>query len=114
MGCSPSTLLSHNHPDVDDAHPACDTQLSGAGTALAAPGGGGEKESSLFFCIKLRRSRPLRRCSQQNGGGDGSAGSGGTGSAINGDDLLGHGNMCNQALLNPAQSKNEVDYDKVS
>ncbi|XP_039954995.1 high affinity cAMP-specific and IBMX-insensitive 3',5'-cyclic phosphodiesterase 8 isoform X3 [Bactrocera tryoni] len=114
MGCSPSTLLSHNNPDGDEAHHATDTQLSGAGTALAASGGGGgEKESSLFFCIKLRRSRPLRRCSQQNGGGDGSAGSGGTGSAINGDDLLGHGNMCNQALLNPAQTKNEADYDKM-
>ncbi|CAD7015419.1 unnamed protein product [Ceratitis capitata] len=98
MGCSPSTLMSSTNAS------SWRPQLSGAGTALGANagggGGGGEKESSLFFCIKLRRSRPLRRCSQQNGGGDGSGGSGGTVSGIN-DDPLGHGNMCNQALLNP-------------
>ncbi|XP_017488576.1 PREDICTED: high affinity cAMP-specific and IBMX-insensitive 3',5'-cyclic phosphodiesterase 8A isoform X3 [Rhagoletis zephyria] len=128
MGCSPSTLMSStSHEDEDEeAHEAVDTHLSSAGTALAATSGGGggggvggaggggdEKGSSLFFCIKLRRSRPLRRCSQQNGGGDGSAGSAGTGSGINGDDLLGHGTMCNQALLNPSQTKNEADYDKM-
>lgn len=102
MGCSPSTLPNSSS------------------SAAAAPGGGGnggnanlpldgnEKDGSLLFCIKLRRSR-MRRCScgavtLQNQNGDGS-----TGSATCGDNM-----MCNQGLLNPLQTKNESDYEKVS
>lgn len=97
MGCSPSTLARSAAPDSGEA-------TATAGTVATTT----EKDENLFFCIKLRRAR-LRRCSQQNGG-DGSGGSGtGSGSAaVNGDDL------CNQALLNPLQIKNEADYEKVS
>ncbi|XP_002050808.3 high affinity cAMP-specific and IBMX-insensitive 3',5'-cyclic phosphodiesterase 8 isoform X3 [Drosophila virilis] len=102
MGCSPSTLPNSSS------------------SAAAAPGGGGnggnanlpldgnEKDGSLLFCIKLRRSR-MRRCScgavtLQNQNGEGS-----TGSATCGDNM-----MCNQGLLNPLQTKNESDYEKLS
>ncbi|XP_011294550.1 high affinity cAMP-specific and IBMX-insensitive 3',5'-cyclic phosphodiesterase 8 [Musca domestica] len=98
MGCSPSSL-ARNTGSSDLA------EVGGtAGTVATTT----EKDGNIFFCIRLKRSR-LRRCSQQNGG-DGSGGSGtGSGSAcVNGDDL------CNQALLNPLQTKNEGDYEKMS
>lgn len=98
MGCSPSTLARSSAAESGEA-----TAATGA-VAIT-----NEKDGNLFFCIKLRRAR-LRRCSQPNGANDGSGGSrSGSGSAVvNGDDL------CNQALLNPLQIKNEVDYEKVS
>ncbi|XP_068144172.1 high affinity cAMP-specific and IBMX-insensitive 3',5'-cyclic phosphodiesterase 8-like [Drosophila tropicalis] len=98
MGCSPSTLPT-----------------SSSSTTAPAPGApplsidATEKDGSRLFCIKLRRSR-LRRCScgavtlTQNGDGNGST----AGSAICGD------NLCNQVLLNPLQTKNEADYEKLS
>ncbi|XP_037941902.1 high affinity cAMP-specific and IBMX-insensitive 3',5'-cyclic phosphodiesterase 8-like [Teleopsis dalmanni] len=101
MGCSPSTLATSTAPDVADTN-----QTMPRATPITEAN---EKDDNLFFCIKFRRSR-LRRCSQQNGA-DGSAGS--TGSALNGDDLLSHAHMCNQSLLNPTQTKNEADYEKV-
>ncbi|XP_037941837.1 high affinity cAMP-specific and IBMX-insensitive 3',5'-cyclic phosphodiesterase 8-like [Teleopsis dalmanni] len=102
MGCSPSTLATSTAPDVADTN-----QTMPRATPITEAN---EKDDNLFFCIKFRRSR-LRRCSQQNGA-DGSAGS--TGSALNGDDLLSHAHMCNQSLLNPTQTKNEADYEKMS
>lgn len=106
MGCSPSTL--HNSATA----PAAGTAAA-AVAALNAPLpplDGNEKDGSLLFCIKLRRSR-MRRCScgavalQQNQNGDGSTGSAGN---------CGENMLCNQVLLNPQQSKNESDYEKVS
>lgn len=99
MGCSPSTLPNSSSTAGG---------AGGVGNAPLPPLDANEKDGSLLFCIKLRRSR-MRRCScgavtLQNQNGDGS-----TGSATCGDNM-----MCNQGLLNPLQTKNESDYEKVS
>ncbi|XP_055921797.1 high affinity cAMP-specific and IBMX-insensitive 3',5'-cyclic phosphodiesterase 8 isoform X3 [Eupeodes corollae] len=59
-----------------------------------------QKDGNILFCINFRRTR--RRCSLQNGN-DG----------LHNDDLN-NTNFCNQSLLNPMQTKNESDYDKIS
>uniref|UniRef100_A0A1B0BZV1 Uncharacterized protein n=1 Tax=Glossina palpalis gambiensis TaxID=67801 RepID=A0A1B0BZV1_9MUSC len=97
MGCSPSAVARPNDANTT------------AITADETIGTGHEKNGNLFYCIKIRRSR-LRRCSLQNGC-DTSIQVGGLGSdraAANGEDL------CNQALLNPMQTKNEANYEKIS
>ncbi|XP_023177394.1 high affinity cAMP-specific and IBMX-insensitive 3',5'-cyclic phosphodiesterase 8 isoform X4 [Drosophila hydei] len=99
MGCSPSTLPNSSSTAGG---------AGGVGNAPLPPLDANEKDGSLLFCIKLRRSR-MRRCScgavtLQNQNGDGS-----TGSATCGDNM-----MCNQGLLNPLQTKNESDYEKLS
>lgn len=110
MGCSPSTL----HNSSSSTAPAAAASGAAAGGPLP-PLDANEKDGSLLFCIKLRRSR-MRRCScgavtlQQNQNGDGSTGSAGGGVGSNCAENM----MCNQVLLNPQQSKNESDYEKVS
>ncbi|KAL7736543.1 hypothetical protein ACLKA6_015191 [Drosophila palustris] len=100
MGCSPSTLPNSSSTAAPGG--------VGADANAPLPLDANEKDGSLLFCIKLRRSR-MRRCScgavtLQNQNGDGS-----TGSATCGDNM-----MCNQVLLNPQQTKNESDYEKLS
>ncbi|XP_059226584.1 high affinity cAMP-specific and IBMX-insensitive 3',5'-cyclic phosphodiesterase 8-like isoform X2 [Stomoxys calcitrans] len=96
MGCSPSSLTR-------TADGLGSAEMGAAAGTVATTN---EKDGSIFFCIKLKRAR-LRRCSQQNGGdGSGGSGSGSGSGGTNVDDL------CNQALLNPLQIKNEENYEK--
>lgn len=102
MGCSPSTLPA---PSANSAA-AGGQPTSGQGSL--PPLDASEKDGSRLFCIKLRRSR-LRRCScggvtlQTPNDGNGSTAGSGAGD-----------NLCGQVLLNPLQTKNEADYEKVT
>lgn len=102
MGCSPSTL-----PAPSSTSAAAGGQPT-SGQGSLPPLDASEKDGSRLFCIKLRRSR-LRRCScggvtlQTPNDGNGSTAGSGAGD-----------NLCGQVLLNPLQTKNEADYEKVT
>ncbi|XP_030388367.1 high affinity cAMP-specific and IBMX-insensitive 3',5'-cyclic phosphodiesterase 8-like [Scaptodrosophila lebanonensis] len=75
------------------------------------------RDGNFLFCIKFRRGR-MRRCScgaatLQNGDGS-TAGSATCGERLHGEDSLHANLMCSQLLLNPMQTKNEADCEKLS